>query len=263
MHGGDRGAKLYLDLIKGVLTRFLFMNHSPGRDSGQLAHDREVRRFGKDWPEDAETMIGMARLDNLQECAETVLRDGVPGDFLEAGVWRGGATIFMRAVLAAYDVGDRTVWAADSFQGLPAPNAAAFPIDLSADLSGFDFLAVGLEQVKANFARYGLLDEQVRFLPGWFKHTLPDAPIEQLALLRLDGDYYESTIQILESLYDKVAPGGFVIVDDYGAMEQCRSAVEDFRTAHGVSEPMHKVDWTGVYWRIDGQTSRPSRPRNG
>jgi len=238
--------------MKAVLTRFLFLNDAPGRDTEQLAAEREIRRVGKDWPEEAETMIGMARLDNLQECAEVLLSDGVPGDLLEAGVWRGGATIFMRAVLAAYGVTDRKVWVADSFEGLPAPNPDAFPIDAATDLSVYDVLAVSLEQVKANFARYGLLDEQVRFLQGWFKDTLPDAPVQQLALLRLDGDYYESTIQILESLYHKLAPGGFVIVDDYGALVQCSRAVDDFRAEHNIKEAMSKVDWTGVYWRVGG-----------
>src|SRR4029077_16031980 len=105
----------------------------------------------------------------------------------------------------AYGVADRTIWVADSFEGLPPPNADEFPVDASEDLSQYEFLAVGLEQVKANFARYGLLDEQVQFLQGWFKDTLPGAPVQQLALLRLDGDYYEPTIQILESLYHKVS----------------------------------------------------------
>jgi hypothetical protein len=155
----------------------------------------------------------------------------------------------MKSILAAYGVRDRRVWVADSFQGLPVPDGVNFPQDIPEDLSSFDELAVSQEQVKANFARYDLLDDQVQFLEGWFKDTLPTAPVESLAVLRLDGDYYESTIQILESLYHKVSPGGFVIVDDYGCIEACRQAVTDFRTANGIDDPIVKVDWTGVYWR--------------
>jgi hypothetical protein len=239
----------YFELMKACLTRMLFMNDEPGRDPYALARQREIRMIGKDWPEDAETMIGMLRLDCIQDCVETVLREQIPGDFLEAGVWRGGATIFMKAILAAYGVHDRRVWVADSFRGLPVPDAVNFPQDVPEDLSNFAELAVSQEQVKANFARYDLLDDQVHFLEGWFKDTLPTAPVDALAVLRLDGDYYESTIQILEALYHKVSPGGFVIVDDYGCIEACRQAVTDFRAANDIDDEIVKVDWTGVYWR--------------
>ena len=135
------------------------------------------------------------------------LTDGVPGDLIETGVWRGGATILMRAILKARGVTDRVVWVADSFAGLPAPNAARYPLDAGINLHRFPQLAVTLERVQDNFRRYGLLDDQVRFLKGWFRDTLPAAPIERLAVLRLDGDLYESTIQALESLYDKLSAG--------------------------------------------------------
>jgi hypothetical protein len=236
--------------MKATLTRMLFMNDEPGNDADALADRREVRQFGNDWPEDGETMIGMARLDNLQECVETVLEEGIPGDLLEAGVWRGGAVILMRAILAAHDVKDRNVWVADSFCGLPPPDAERYPQDVPINLSHFSELAVSLDQVRSNFGRYGLLDDQVRFLEGWFKDSLPSAPVDQLAVLRLDGDYYESTIQILEALYHKVTPGGYVIVDDFGAVAQCRAAVGDFRAARGIEDDIVPVDWTGVYWRV-------------
>lgn len=215
-----------------------------------VAVDPAERAEGRDWPADAETMIGLARLDNLQRCIEEVLRDGVPGDLIETGVWRGGATIFMRGVLAAYSDPSRLVWAADSFAGLPRPDAGRAPLDDGDTTWAFSAeLAVPLETVKANFARYGLLDDRVRFLAGWFKDTLPSAPIERLAVMRLDGDMYESTMDALTALYPKLSPGGFVIVDDYGALANCRAAVHDFRTRHGIDDPIRNIDWTGVYWR--------------
>jgi O-methyltransferase len=97
--------------------------------------------------------------------------------------------------------------------------------------------------------RYGLLDDQVRFLRGWFKDTLPDAPIRQLAVLRIDGDLYESTMDVLTHLHPKVTAGGFVIVDDYGEIASCRQAVTDYRSAHSIDNPIMPIDWTGVYWR--------------
>ena len=89
-------------------------------------------------------------------------------------------------------------------------------------------IAVSLDEVKANFSRYGMLDQPVHFLKGWFKDTLPTAPIERLAILRLDGDMYSSTFDALKHLYPKLSRGGFVIVDDYH-IDACRKAVTDFR----------------------------------
>lgn len=252
----------YLDLLKGCLTRLLFMNDAPGRDNEALAEQRRIRESGLDWPGQAETMIGLVRLDCIQACVEKAIREGVPGDLLEAGVWRGGAAIFMRALLLAFGDPTRAVWVADSFEGLPPPDIDHFTQD-SIDLSGYKDLAVGLDEVKANFARYGMLDDRVHFLKGLFKDTLSVAPIERLAVLRLDGDYYESTIQGLEALYEKVSPGGFVIVDDFFVLEPCRRAVEDFRVANSIDDEIITVEARGgtedprgvgasVYWRKSG-----------
>ena len=156
----------------------------------------------------------------------------------------------MRGVLKAYGVTDRTVWAADSFVGLPAADLERFPEDQGWDKLDLP-LAVSLEAVQANFARYQLLDEQVHFLPGWFKDTLPAAPITQLSVLRLDGDLYESTIDALTHLYPKLAPGGFAIVDDYN-LPSCRQAVDDYRAAHAISDAIQAIDGWGVFWRRSG-----------
>lgn len=215
--------------------------------SRRLAHTE--REFGLDWPGHAETMVGLRRLDNVEACVVDTLRRRVPGDLLEAGVWRGGTTILMRAVLAAYGDDERRVWVADSFQGLPKPDADAFPADAGVDYTGRAELSVGERQVRANFARYGLLDDRVEFLPGWFKDTLPGAPVERLAVMRLDGDLYESTIDALDALYPKLSAGGYCIIDDYGALEACRRAVDDYRAAHGITEELRPVDWTGAYWQ--------------
>jgi hypothetical protein len=204
----------------------------------------------------AVTMLPRRRLDHLQTCIETVLKQNVPGDLLEAGVWRGGAVIFMRAVLAEHGVTDRLVWAADSFEGLPVPDAAKFPREAAAHdgpvmRQGLNHLAVSLEEVQNNFARYGLLDGQVRFLKGWFSDTLPTAPIGPLAILRIDGDFHESTMTCLEALYGKLSVGGYVILDDYGEVEwtYCREAVDAFRDKHGISEVMEPIDSRSCYWR--------------
>lgn len=216
---------------------------------------KSARDLGTDWPAEAETMIGMQRLTSLQRCVETVLDDDIPGDLVECGVWRGGACILMRAVLAVYGDETRCVWLADSFEGLPRPDAANYKADKRIRLDRYSgILGVSQDEVKANFERYGLLDDQVRFLPGWFKDTLRDAPIKQIAVLRLDGDLYESTIQGLDGLYERLSPGGFCIIDDYHRIKACRQAVSDYRSRHGITEPIIDIDGTGVLWRKDRQT---------
>jgi O-methyltransferase len=214
---------------------------------GRLA--RTEREFGLDWPQHAETMVGLRRLDNVDNCVTDVLRRDVPGDLVEAGVWRGGTTILMRAALAAAGDTTRRVWVADSFQGLPKPAPEAFPHDAGLDYTGRAELSAGEQQVRANFARYGLLDDRVQFLAGWFKDTLPSAPIEKLSVMRLDGDLYESTMVALEALYPKLSVGGYCIIDDYGALDACRHAVDDYRARHAITEEVLPVDWTGVYWQ--------------
>lgn len=222
-------------------TRLDVVRHVPIR--------AELRDEGHDWPQSAETMVGLARLSSLRDCVVRVLADAVPGDLLEAGTWRGGSAILMRAVLEAYGDTGRRVWVADSFQGVPPPDAERYPADTGDTHHTWDQLAVPVGRVKANFAKYGLLDGRVRFLEGWFKDTLAAAPIEQLAILRIDGDLYESTLDALRPLYPKVAAGGFVVVDDYGCVPGCRQAVDEYREEHGITAPLEQIDWTGVLWR--------------
>lgn len=238
---------MYIELMQRCLLGLI--HQDPAQDPGNRGRfDLNTRLRGRDWPLQAHSMIGMARMDNLRTSLEHVLAHSVPGDFIETGIWRGGACIFARAIFAAYGVKDRIVWCADSFEGLPMPNAELYPADAGDQLHTFKPLAVTLDEVKANFARYGLLDGQVRFLKGWFKDTLPTAPIEKLAVLRLDGDMYESTMDALRALYVKVSVGGVVIVDDFGAVPACKQAILDFRREHAIAEPIRDIDGIGVWW---------------
>lgn len=211
-------------------------------DGGEgVANLRNVCEF-------AHTMVGRKRLENIEKCLATIQKDAVPGDIAETGAWRGGASIFIKGCLTAWGMTDRTLWVADSFEGMPVPSR---PED-----AGYDFsvkttpiLAVSLEDVQENFRRYELLDNKVKFIKGWFRDTLHVAPIKQLAMLRLDGDLYESTMDALNALYEKVSPGGFIIVDDYYDFEPCRRAVTEFREEHKIKEPIEKIDWSGAFWR--------------
>ena len=209
----------------------------------------ERREEGQDRPVFAQTMIGRKRLSNVRACTETVISDGIPGDLIEAGVWRGGAGIMMRAVLKAYGVEDRRLWLADSFAGLPAPRGDRYAADTGARWHEDPVYAVSIEEVRDNFRRYGLLDDQVQFLKGWFSETLSSVADREWALIRLDADMYGSTIEALRALYPNLSPGGFLIVDDFGAIEAARRAVNDYRLEHNIQEPIELIDRTGVYWR--------------
>jgi O-methyltransferase len=215
--------------------------------------DAAARVAGKDWPCFGYTMVGRARLDNIEWCIRDVLERNVAGDFIETGVWRGGSAIFMRAMLQIYGVKNRVVWAADSFEGMPVPENESDGWDMSA----IEQLQVSLDEVKGNFSRFGLLDDQVKVLKGWFKNTLPTAPIARLAILRMDGDLYNSTMDALTNLYDKMSPGGYVIVDDYKGWPGCRRAVHDFLDRRQLNPEIREIDNDSVFWRV-GDHSKQS-----
>jgi O-methyltransferase/8-demethyl-8-(2,3-dimethoxy-alpha-L-rhamnosyl)tetracenomycin-C 4'-O-methyltransferase len=238
----------YLDLMAKILTNMIYQDPSNNpENTGPFVADNRIE--GRDWPVQAHTMAGLKRLTSLRRLVQRTLDEGVAGHFAETGIWRGGCCIMMRAVLAANGVKNRNVYAFDSFEGLPKPNEALYPADKGLMLNEYTEFEVGLEQVKDNFSRYGLLDDQVKFVKGYFENTLPTFTDGPFALLRLDGDLYESTILALEHLYPKLSPGGFVVIDDYGCIPQCAKAVDDFRSKHAIDDPLTWVDWTGLWWR--------------
>lgn len=266
--GGNAGLEAYSDLLVRTVSNMIYLDPSQisskairprhklyRRIAEETAEQRAVRaenrRIGKDRPADAHSMAGYFRLRSLADCVLDVLENDVPGNFIETGVWRGGACILMRGISKVAGHPDRKVYVADSFEGLPPPDVKAFPQDKNDKrYTQSDYFATSVEQVKDNFRAYDLLDNNVVFLKGWFKDTLPTLKeTEKFAIIRLDGDMYESTIQALEVLYPKLSVGGYVIIDDFGAIKACREAVGDFRKKHSISSQIIEVDWTGVYWK--------------
>jgi O-methyltransferase len=267
----------YLELLRRALVNLIYPEHELRielLEAGEVEENRQKRdRFprdvryrepeafagmlaakqngnvwrGKPW-RFSHTMVGMRRLEHLQWCAERVFEDGVPGDFLEAGVCQGGASILLRALQVAYGQPQRRTWLADSFEGLPVP---AHEADTNYDFSEEKqpWLAFSRAAVEDNFRTYDLLSDQVLFLPGWFRDTLMNAPVPDLAILRLDADLYESTSEALTALYDRVSPGGFVVIDDYDAFAPCRRAVQEFRAERNITVPIRHIDRMAVYWR--------------
>jgi O-methyltransferase len=264
--------QLYLDLIKKVLIDLYRVDQTEywpvksnlstkllentiyilKKKRVKLCHEKNYelseRIEGRDCPRYADTMIGLKRLENIEYCFNEIIKNKIPGDFIETGVWRGGATIFMKALLKSADINDRNVWVADSFEGLPKPDEK-YTADKESTFHNWTELAVSLDCVKNNFNKYGLLDENVIFLKGWFKDTLPIAPINSVSLLRLDGDMYESTWDALINLYPKLSIGGYILIDDYNSVTNCKKAVDDYRKQNNITEEVQNADWASIFWK--------------
>lgn len=259
--------RAYLDLLKlclcdlaGATTRTVTWTGDRRVFSRELigADQLEWRIDGKDWPQNGLSMIGLRRLDDLQACVESVVADQVAGDLIEAGSWRGGAAILMRATLDALGADDRTVWVADSFQGFPAPDPTADGADPDTELhmSAIDFLASTVDDVTGYFKRFGYR-RGVQLVPGFFEETMDGLRGRDWSVLRLDADTYRATRLALEALYPGLAVGGYLVVDDYYhpyLPTSCRQAVDDFRAAHAISEPIEQIDWNGARWRRETES---------
>lgn len=233
--------KMIINFLTGVLEKYhLELSKTNSFSQADLNQ-------GRVWPKNATTMIGKDRLDNLHHCIEQILKENIEGHLIETGVWRGGACILMSGVLQVYGDCKRRVYVADSFKGIPPPDAA-YPADRLLNWHTEKYLSVSLEEVKENFRKFDLLSDQIIFIEGFFKDTLPKAKIDRLSLLRLDGDMYSSTYESLTYLYPKLSSGGYVIVDDY-ALNNCRQAVNDYREKFNIKTKMVQIDWTGCFWK--------------
>ena len=171
-------------------------------------------------------MLGIDRINDLRDCIETVLLEGVEGDLFEAGVWRGGGVILMRAMLAAYSDEERIVWAADSFRGHPPPSAKH---DIGFDFHRQPSFRASLESVRGNVRRYGLSEDRIRYVDGWFEDTLSALEVHRIGVLQIGVDLFTATTTALGALYPRVSSGGFVLVDGYRSEELVRRAVDAFR----------------------------------
>ena len=252
---------IFFDFCKRILTDSVSNNSLKKRffENPKQLSDHELKKelqkpvntnvlAGLGWPRKAHTMIGLMRLENLQFCIEDVIKNKIEGDLIEAGVWRGGATIFMRIILKEYGLKNKIIYVSDSFEGLTPPDHEKFPADKNYRFHIMDVTNVSLEEVKNNFKLYDVLDNQVKFLKGWFKDFRKQVSCKKLSILRVDGDMYESTWEILENLYDKLSVGGYVIVDDFN-LQACVSAVNDFRSQNNITDTITPIDGCGIFWK--------------
>ncbi len=234
----------YIDLIKRSITNYGYLGGDVPFENYRCVVHYELTEAK--WKIDPVarpiTLLSKKQLDLVEQCVLSVEARGVHGDFIEAGIWRGGVIILMRALLAAHNIGNRKVVAADSFTGIPK-NARALndPVD-----QWRDRWVAPIDEVKQNIARFGLLDDRVAFLPGFFADTLPHLGEQKFALMRLDSDSYDSVEESLVYLYPRLSPGGIVIIDDWHLVG-CKTAVMNYRARHNVGEEIKVYD-SNAYW---------------
>ena len=256
----------YLEVVKRALTHTLYRPMDVRfNDGGYVADEKlresvvaelskkdfdwvTVRAEGRDWPRFAQTMVGLQRLENVEQCVKQVIADEIPGDLIETGVWRGGVAIFMRAILEAYGERDRIVYAADSFEGLPPPDATAFPADAGANCT--PPACSPSRATKSRATSISTVCSTIRCgssKVGSATHSPPFATER--------GRWCGSTATCTSrrwtrsrNLYPGLAVGGYLIVDDY-EYEPCKKAVEEYRAANGITDPVTPIDWLGAFWR--------------
>lgn len=216
----------YLDLIKRAVTNYVQLGEEQSfeRFRGAGFYDPKVSEWTIPPLARPLTLQNVHQLELIERQLERIEVEGVPGDLIEAGIWRGGAIIFMRALLKAHGICDRQVIAADSFAGIP--QSEKFKHDEVNKWT--DRWEAGLPEVRAAIARFGLLDDRVELLEGYFADTLPSLAARELAMIRLDSDSFDSTETSLEYLYPLLNRGGVVIVDDWHLIG-CRIAVDNYR----------------------------------
>ncbi len=250
----------YLKSIVGVITRTFFneptteqLNEKKWRSLKEIYtknpsyfSDNQRRRFGIEcWPVEADSMVGVFRLVNIYTCLRDVIENKIEGDFVETGVWKGGSCVMANAVIQEYGE-NRRVHVFDSFEGLPIPYMMQDNGDNHHTIS---CLAISEERVKETFLSYDLLTDNVVFRKGWFKDTMQKTEdIEKISILRLDGDMYSSTIEVLEGLYDKVQIGGYIIIDDW-TLKNAKQAVNDFLNKRELIPTIVDIDNVSCYWK--------------
>jgi hypothetical protein len=189
------------------------------------------------------TMCSNARLRGLYRGVKYVVNSRIPGDLVECGCAQGGSAALMALTLAQANA-QRRLWLFDTFAGLPAPTLGDPDFEI-ADL--FTGTCVGtVAEVRGLFQRLSV-DKEVRLVQGLFQDTMPSAEIRQIALLHIDGDWYESVKACLENLFDKVVPGGIVQFDDYGYWQGARKAVDEFFAKRGIKVALQKLDYSGRF----------------
>jgi len=245
----------YLELIKRAVTNYAYLGGDSAFENFRCVNHYDLKNA--QWKIDPVSkplsLLTKNQLDLIEKIAVALEQRKVPGDFIEAGIWRGGAVILMRALIDAYEMQGRRVFAADSFAGIPRNvKGRDDPVDLWKDR-----WIAPLDEVRHNIARFGLLDDRVVFVPGFFADSLKTLSGERFSLVRLDSDSYDSVETSLEYLYPLLSRGGVIILDDWH-LDGCKAAVADYRKRYGIDDKIYVFDGN-AYWTKRQEYALPKR----
>lgn len=248
----------YLETIKRAVTNYHYLGGESSFEQFRCVNHYDLERG--EWMVDPDsrplTLLRKGQLDLIERAVAHIAQRNVAGDLMEAGIWRGGAIVLMRALLNAYGLAGRKVIAADSFTGIPLNTRATNdPVDQWSDR-----WVASLDEVRRNIARFGLLDDRIEFVPGLFADSLKGFTGRRLALLRLDSDSYDSVETSIEHLYPMLSPGGVIIIDDWH-LPGCRMAVEDYRARYAINDPVQEFDANAFWTKRHEHGAPPSTPR--
>jgi len=186
------------------------------------------------------TMCSYARLKGLHRAVLYIERNKIPGDIVECGVAHGGSAALMALSLPDHA---RKLWMFDTFQGLPEPTPENPDHPIASAYAGA--FSASPEEVKSSLRKLGIDARTIVIVPGLFEDTLPGCGVESIALLHVDGDWYESVRATLHHLYSRVSPGGIIQFDDYGHWAGARRAIDEFIKAQGITQPLRRIDFSG------------------
>jgi hypothetical protein len=198
------------------------------------------------------TLLSEARLFSLYTLAKQVCFEDLPGHFVECGSYKGGCAAMLAVIIQRYSARPRFVYAFDTFDGMPEPTEFDRHNTIPANQTGFGAgtLKAPIQENLAQICQILGVSDLVLPIQGLFADTLSvqRGSIDDIALLHADGDWYESTLDIFNNLYDQVVQGGVIQIDDYGHWEGCRQAVHEFEQSRGEHFNLRRIDYTGVWF---------------
>lgn len=237
-------------MIKKILKKIL---HSETTNNTQYAdftpEDWDIINFVRPY-----TMTSLERLKSLSDAVNYVVENGIEGDFVECGTWKGGSVMCMQKKLMQLNQNNRNFWVFDTYEGMPEPDdvdknfnekTAQELMNTEEKEKSLTWAYSNYEETTGNILSTGYPSEKINFIKGLVEDTIPQTQIETISLLRLDTDWYSSTKFELEHLYPKLVKGGILIIDDYGHWEGCKKAVDEYFSTNNIPVFMSRIDYTG------------------
>jgi O-methyltransferase len=230
--------------VRGLFSQLGYTIHRtpswPDMDAQTIALFRSVRSF---------TMTSIERVYALRESVKYIIRHNVPGSIVECGVWKGGSMMAVAKTLLELET-ERDLYLFDTFEGMPPPTAVDVDLygvqaDVLLKTNPMTPAIAPFKEVCRNMYSTGYNPTRINLVRGKVEDTLPRAAPREIALLRLDTDWYQSTLHELVHLYPRLIKGGILIIDDYGHFVGSKKAVDEYFQKNGIPIFLNRIDYTG------------------